>query len=430
MPIKPASPEVQRGNPLNHGLAGAWLLTEGAGNTSRDSSGIANPLTLTATSWTAGRAGRCLGFNGNTSSAVTGSQVSVGSAFTIACWVNPAVAMSTYPRIVEVDYANAFFLGLDGSGTAFDFIVSGWSLDACIGGTPTIGLWQHVCGVFDNGTGYLYVNGRQVNSYTGAVPSWTGLLYIGEPNPIHGGASWNGLLDDIRYFHAALTAQQVGSLYRSAYDEFRRRGPANGFLYAAGGASLALAAIARGAGLARAAASCAAALSMRGSAVGEGRAVPIATTALMARGGAAGSGQGSTNFGVVAMVARSLGAACGRAGAAFAAELRAASASAGSARPTVSAIARLGVRGRIGSAAVAALSAGAQLAITAQALMVGCARAALALVTPAPATISNPTLEIVAASQQVPPDAKNLLTLTTAGPGIALTATNKGPLQG
>jgi hypothetical protein len=237
MLAKPAIPRLQNGNALNHGLTDAWLFTEGTGTTARDLANWANPLTLSGTTWVPGRAGKCLSYDGSASYAVSTQLPYVGATFTIAAWVHPATAPASYTRIAEVSYSSAFFLGTSSDGTKFNFIVNGWNLDGCEGGATTVGLWQHVCGVFNNGIGYLYVNGVQVASLTGSSPNFQEggyYLYIGRPTPVFTGGYWPGLIDDVRYWNVALTPTQVRSLYQSTYDEFRSRAPAGGFLYAGG----------------------------------------------------------------------------------------------------------------------------------------------------------------------------------------------------
>ena len=83
-------------------LLAAYGLNEGSGPTSQDTSGNANTLTLTSTTWTtAGRSSNALSFNGTSSRARTASTVALGSQFTIEAWVlNPA--NTAYETIASV----------------------------------------------------------------------------------------------------------------------------------------------------------------------------------------------------------------------------------------------------------------------------------------------------------------------------------------
>ena len=71
------------------GLIGYWAFDEGSGTTAADTSGDNYNGVVNGASWTAGKVNSALSFNGTTSSVVTPG-ISLGNAFSVSAWVNPA----------------------------------------------------------------------------------------------------------------------------------------------------------------------------------------------------------------------------------------------------------------------------------------------------------------------------------------------------
>lgn len=87
--FKPTLPRVQRGHPLAQGLVGAWEFTEGSGLTAYDSSGFGNHGIVTnGPTWTGGRAGSALSFNGTTQYVDVSSFNKTFTSATFIAWVN------------------------------------------------------------------------------------------------------------------------------------------------------------------------------------------------------------------------------------------------------------------------------------------------------------------------------------------------------
>lgn len=69
---KPRTPFIQRGHPLNRGLVGAWLFTEGSGLLAQDSanggrfadSSRQDARLAAVSQWVQGHLGRAVSFNG------------------------------------------------------------------------------------------------------------------------------------------------------------------------------------------------------------------------------------------------------------------------------------------------------------------------------------------------------------------------------
>lgn len=73
-------------------------------------------------------------------------------------------------------------------------------------------VWTHIAAVFNENAdsseqGVLYIDGERVASGAMDAPSETGNLHLGD-SPIQ------GLFDDVRYYHRALSDEEIRALYR------------------------------------------------------------------------------------------------------------------------------------------------------------------------------------------------------------------------
>lgn len=77
---------------------------------------------------------------------------------------------------------------------------------------PPLKQWAHVAAVLDGQAIRLYVDGRQAaqTAAKGGAPSTDDALYIGCARPAQ--AVFDGLIDDVRYYRTALSAEQVARL--------------------------------------------------------------------------------------------------------------------------------------------------------------------------------------------------------------------------
>ena len=82
------------------------------------------------------------------------------------------------------------------------------------------GRWHHVAGVFDGEMLYLYVDGVLDNSRDapGEICNNQFNVYIGENSEIVG-HYWNGLIDDVRIYDQALSAEEIAAMAQQATSE-------------------------------------------------------------------------------------------------------------------------------------------------------------------------------------------------------------------
>lgn len=212
---------------INTGLVGYWKLDEGSGTTATDSSGNGNTGTLVnGPTWTAGRIGQGLAFDGLTNYVTVPSTAALNAyPLTVAVWmktnsttgvrgvVNKYLAGSYDGYQVFLNNGNlcAWYLRdtanyvYDGSGCPFN--LAGY----------TDNQWHHVAFVVDASGGRLYVDGLVKGSlaWTGTAgpPSTAQPIHLGHYPGAFGGAEYfPGVLDDVRIYNRALTVEEIQAL--------------------------------------------------------------------------------------------------------------------------------------------------------------------------------------------------------------------------
>ena len=216
--------------PSNLGLVAYYSFNEGTGTVAGDGSGngntgtttnISNPSTATS-GWTDGKRGKAMNFDGSNDQIIMSpnSSMDFGTEnFTISAWV--------YNRQVS-----GMFVSKDGSGS------TGWNIDCTssgrftleiataqyftVGGKCVARVWQHFVAVRTNGaTVALYINGVAQSVAVGG--SGTFASDVGVVERIGAGffrnasnpSFFNGLIDDVRVYNRALSANEIATLYNS-----------------------------------------------------------------------------------------------------------------------------------------------------------------------------------------------------------------------
>ena len=217
-------------------LVGHWPLDE-TGNTSTatDATG-ANDGTLTSfpadptPSWVTGQVSGGLDFDGTDDYVHMGNVSLVSQSMTVAGWIyidtlteNPTI-LSKYDGS---DPNREFWLRVTGAGAAelrvSDDGTSGAGSMVTVTSTTNLstGQWYHLAGTFDHSTGTaeIYINGSLNNTATDA--GVTG-VHNGGGDPLRigrtdssGVQNTDGVVDDVRIYDTALSAEDVYSLYRA-----------------------------------------------------------------------------------------------------------------------------------------------------------------------------------------------------------------------
>jgi glucose/arabinose dehydrogenase/chitodextrinase len=199
--------------PTPAGLVGAWAFDEGFGFTTADASGNGNIGTITGATWTQGRYGNALSFNGADSIVRVASAASLNltGAMTLSAWIKPTATQSGWRTILQRQ-ADAYFL--DAGGDAALRPAGGGTLGTStqyVSG-PTanpVDAWTHLALTYDGATLRLYVNGTQAatRAAAGAIQTTTNPLWIGGNSPY--GEYFQGLIDEVRVYDRALTPTEI-----------------------------------------------------------------------------------------------------------------------------------------------------------------------------------------------------------------------------
>jgi hypothetical protein len=195
-------------------LAGHWALDDDA----TDSSGNGNDGTLNggATWVAAGKMGGALSLNGTDAyvDCGNGESLNITDAITLSAWVNTNDANNAEhnPFVAKGDHCYAL---KHHSGNSLEFVIydGAWfgahfAIDDSFNGE-----WHHVAGAYDGLNVRLYVDGvlREAIEHAGTIDAATFNVNIGR-NTEYTDRFYNGLVDEVRIYHGALSPTEVVQL--------------------------------------------------------------------------------------------------------------------------------------------------------------------------------------------------------------------------
>jgi len=214
---------TQSGGPVAY-----WALDEGAGAAAGDSSGNGNAGTLiNGPAWTAGQIEGALFFDGANDyiEVADSDSLDVTANLTIAAWIFPySLGDDSQGRIVDKadnDGTVGYVLRLNSSNRV------GLQQSGVTGGVDSaidairLNAWNHVVGVVQGGTNVtLYANGVKVGTGSLARPITVNnkAMRIGMRHD--GDKAFEGMIDEIRIYDQALTADRIATLYTRGADKF------------------------------------------------------------------------------------------------------------------------------------------------------------------------------------------------------------------
>ncbi|MFE7958248.1 LamG-like jellyroll fold domain-containing protein [Streptomyces sp. NPDC057413] len=209
----------------NTAPVGRWKLNETSGTNAADSSGANNPATAASGVTRSTDHGGSAVFNGtSTSYAETASPVvDTATGYTVSAWVKLGSSASNSTFVSQNGTVTSGFQLYYSSGSntwafgahAGDTTGAAWT--AAYGGTPVVGQWTHLTGVYNAAASQfeLYVNGALAGTKAFTTP-WnaTGTFDIARKKSA---GTWgeyaNGSIADVQAYSSALSATQVSSLY-------------------------------------------------------------------------------------------------------------------------------------------------------------------------------------------------------------------------
>ncbi len=201
-------------------LVSWWKFDEGSGTIAFDSIGNHNGTLLNGPVWTAGVIDGALKFDGiNDYVSVPDSTAFTVTNFSIVLWAKYIDNGYTQELLFHNYTVNKWF-GLYGRsedlcGGKIRFqLDDGTDIEICSQNSYDNNEWVHIAVVRDCPNAYIYINGELETSTTigscGTIDG--GALEIGGWRG--GGQSLNGLMDDVRFYDRALSAQEIFQLYQ------------------------------------------------------------------------------------------------------------------------------------------------------------------------------------------------------------------------
>ena len=216
-----ASEPVTTDTTIGESLVLSLRLDEASGTTAIDSSGYGNNGVINGATYTTGKVGNALSFDGNDYVSIgDSSSLDITDNITIEGWINPSVGSSGWRTIVSKFetgprkdiyfylYSNSLGIALSGPRD------SNWTPGISI----STGVWTHVAVTYDGFNIRLFKNG--VNEATVSASGSLSLatngnpLYIGQ-NTYWGDECFVGIIDEVRIFNRALTEEEILEHYNA-----------------------------------------------------------------------------------------------------------------------------------------------------------------------------------------------------------------------
>lgn len=201
----------------NAALVGLWKFDEGSGNKAYDSAG-SNHGTIYGASWTVGKFGTALYFDGyyDYVRIPDCDSLDITGDLTVAAWIKTSQEDPygiIYSNVLEIHPHDGYSLRLNSwpeeiSG-GIRFFLQGSS--ACSNTKVNTGIWKHVAVTLSGTTATIYIDGVFDNSGTVNVPK------VNDVDQVIGASYtpyyfFHGLIDDVRVYNHALSADEVQAL--------------------------------------------------------------------------------------------------------------------------------------------------------------------------------------------------------------------------
>jgi len=204
-----------------------WKMDDGTGVSAKDTSGNNLNGTITGATWTQGKIGKALNFNGNSNYVEISSTPSDVSSFTISTWVK-AINGSTsdgYGYIVHRSNTysiggSVYFLGINPLGN-YVGAVNGNYANGDTGIQSNENIWRFLSLTYDGNTQKVYVDGQLKSSYSlGSITNTITDNRIGfGGTPLYPNyRNIKGQMDHVKIYNYARTPAQI------AYD-YNKGGP-------------------------------------------------------------------------------------------------------------------------------------------------------------------------------------------------------------
>jgi len=216
---------VKYAPPNNQGLVGYWSFNEGTSTVALDYSGNKNKGTLVnGPAWVNGKRGKALNFDGVNdfvdANPSNGNNLDISGPLTVTAWVKTN-SLGTFQTIISkhTGGSNANYLIWIENQNRFQTYASPGGISTNVMGTTVAkkNTWYHVAELWDGAFLRLFVNGVQEGtpaSGSGNVGVTIKDVAIGSES--YGGSNFfNGLIDEVRVYNRALSADEIQKLYNA-----------------------------------------------------------------------------------------------------------------------------------------------------------------------------------------------------------------------
>ena len=211
---------------LCDGLVGYWSFNEGKGTTVNDESGCGNDGTIHEATWTTGRDGNALNFDGMDDyvEIIDNDSLDLTTNISMCAWINASsFQYSGNPRIIckYMHPYSGYSLNIDADDTdhnlLFEFrdINSNWH-----GAHGVTSLndekWHHVVGTFDGITIKVYVDGVLENTVDNAsfvIKTNNDSLRFGQTPNVPENEIFKGIIDEVYIYNRSLSEEEIMYLY-------------------------------------------------------------------------------------------------------------------------------------------------------------------------------------------------------------------------
>lgn len=202
-----------------NGLVGHWNFDENTGTNASDSSGsgYAGQL-LNGASWTVGKVGSAVMFDGTDDKVLVGNQAlfnfNAGQDFTISLWIKGSDTTQAQ-KIISKRNTDGYQLRFNSPSS---FI---WRIDEPTANTDTTttshplnGSWRHIVTGRNTNQHFLYIDGVLVkttaDSSSESVQNTENLIIGNDQGSAEG---FNGLIDEVRIYNRSLSSQEILDIY-------------------------------------------------------------------------------------------------------------------------------------------------------------------------------------------------------------------------
>lgn len=201
---------------IENGLVGEWRFDGNA----QDSSGNGYHGTIYGANFVEGISGKALQFDGKGDVVLTNNfPVYANEPFTIETWVYPASTSNDYNTIIGHNrhypdnvYSRALLSGVPSQADKWTIFMP--SPGYLYGSTHGINQWYHLAVVFDGSRVSLYVNGViDINPVAANYGDQNIPVAIGRFYYDLSGSSFNGIIDEVRIYNRALSAEEIKAEY-------------------------------------------------------------------------------------------------------------------------------------------------------------------------------------------------------------------------